>query len=73
LHNQVELIRQQAAQEQISRMSRGLSFSRVVIANLVALAIAGVLALGATTGEHTLLDRLRDMSAQLLARLLAGP
>lgn len=72
LHNQVETIRHQAVQEHFSRVTRGLSFSRVLIANLVALAVAAVLALLATSGEPSFLDRLRDGSAQLLARLLTG-
>jgi len=73
LHNQVETIRRDAVAEQMSRMSRGLSFSRVVIANLVAIAVAAVLALLMTLGEPPLLDALRDVLAQLLARLFAGP
>lgn len=72
LHNQVATIRQQAVQEHLTGVSRGLSFSRVLIANLVALAIAAVLALLATSGEPSILDRLRDGSAQLLARFLTG-
>lgn len=73
LHNQVETIRREAVAEQISRMPRGLSFSRVVIANLVAIAVATVLAVLMTSGEPPLLDALRDVLAQLLARLFAGP
>jgi hypothetical protein len=73
LHNQVETIRHEAITEQMGRMSRGLSFSRVVIANLVALGVVGVLALAATSGEPPLLDALRDVLAQLLARFFTGP
>jgi hypothetical protein len=73
LHNQVETIRHEAITEQMGRMSRGLSFSRVVIANLVALGVVGVLALAATSGEPPLIDALRDVLAQLLARFFAGP
>jgi len=73
LHNQVETIRREAVAEQMARMSRGLSFSGVVIANLLALAVAGVVALAATTGEPPLIQALRDVLAQLVARLFAGP
>jgi hypothetical protein len=73
LHNQVETIRHEAITDQMGRMSRGLSFSRVVIANLVALGVVGVLALAATSGEPPLIDALRDVLAQLLARIFAGP
>lgn len=72
LHNQIETIRQQAIQEHFTRVSRGLSFSRVLIANLVAFAIIGVLALAMTSGEPSVLDQLRDGFAPLLARFLTG-
>jgi hypothetical protein len=72
LHNQIETIRHQAVQEHFTRVSRGLSFSRVLTANLVAFAIVAVLALAATSGEPSVLDRLRDGFAPLLARFLTG-
>jgi hypothetical protein len=73
LHNQAEAIRQQAIADHAARAARALSFPRVVTANLVALALAALLAILATAGEPSLLDRLHDGAAQALARFLAGP
>lgn len=73
LHNRVETIRLEAVAEFPARTPRGLSFSRVVIANLVAIGVAGVLALAASLGEPPLLDALRDVLAQIFARFFTGP
>jgi hypothetical protein len=42
LHNRVETIRREAMEEQLARMPRGQTFSLAVVANLVAIALAGV-------------------------------
>lgn len=73
LHNRVETIRHEAVADFVARMPRGLSFSRVVIANLVAIGVAGVLALATMSGEPPLLDALGDVLGQIVARLFAGP
>ena len=57
----------------IGRIPCGLSFSRFVIANLVAIGLAGMLALAAISGQPPLLDALRDILAQTIARFFAGP
>jgi hypothetical protein len=41
LHNQVEAIRRQAVDEQVGRLPRPPGFSLIVVANLVALGLAG--------------------------------
>ena len=71
--NETKTIRQDAIPDCILRLSSGLSFSRFVIANLVAIGLAGVLALAAISGEPPLLDAPRDVLAQIIARFFAGP
>lgn len=70
LHNQVETIRQQAMAEQLARIGRGMSFGRAVLANLLALALAGgavMLATGAGAGALAeLFHRIAGLAAQLL-------
>ncbi len=73
LHNQVEAIRRQAMEEQMARMSRGQSFVRLVLANLVALILAGVIAFVAWTAEPGLASYVTDTLAQFLAQFSARP
>jgi hypothetical protein len=73
LDNETKTIRQDAIPGCIVRLANGLSFSRFVIANLVAIGLASVLALAAISGESPLLDALRDVLAQIVARFFAGP
>ena len=70
--NETKTIRQDAVSDCIVRSASGLSFSRFVIANLVAIGLAGVLALTAISGKPPLLDALRDVLAQIIARFFAG-
>ncbi len=66
-------IRYRAVSSCMARLPHGLSLSRFVIANLMAIAVAGVLALATASGEPPLLDALRDVFAPIVARLFAGP
>ena len=66
-------IRQYAIPDCITLISHGLSFSRFVIANLVAIGVVVVLALAAISGEPPRLGALRDGLAQIIARFFAGP
>lgn len=68
VHNQIETIRLQAVRDHISRMPRGLSFPRLVMANLVAFAILAVLALAATAIDPGWADRIGEISAPRLAQ-----
>ena len=68
VHNQIETIRLQAVRDHISRMPRGLSFPRLVMANLVAFAILVMLALAATAIDPGWADRIGEMSAPRLAQ-----
>ena len=56
----------------IGQIPRRLSFSRFVIANLVAIGLASVLALAAISGEPPLFDAPRNVLAQTIARIFAG-
>jgi hypothetical protein len=68
LHNQVEEIRRQAVAEQLDRTPRPLGFSGAVLANLLGLALAGLMAGLALALDPTIPSRL----AQMLARLAGG-
>lgn len=70
--NETKTIRQDAIPDIVIRLASGLSFSRFVISNLVAIGVAGVLALAAISGEPPLLDAPRDVLAQIIARFFAG-
>jgi hypothetical protein len=70
LHNQVEVIRRQAMDEQSARMPRGASFGGAVLANLVALALAGAMAVGAVwLLAPGLFARLLQALSQLIAKV----
>jgi hypothetical protein len=73
LHNQVETIRRQAVDEQIGRVRGGLGFGRAVLANLLALAIAGVAVLAFRHAGLSMADLapVTDRIAQLLAQFSA--
>lgn len=73
LHSAAKTIRQDAIPDCIDRLANGLSFSRVVIANLVAIDVMDVLALAAISEEAPRLGALRDVFAPIVARLFAGP
>jgi|GEM_PF-2561497 len=70
LHNQVEVIRREAAAEQIARTPRAPGFGAIVLANLVAIAslIGGAL-LAARFAPPDLLDHLAQLLAHLTARI----
>ena len=70
--NETKTIREDAVPDCILRLACGLSFSRFVIVNLVAIGLAGVLALAARSGGPPLLDAPRDVLAQIIARFFAG-
>lgn len=70
LHNQVEVIRRQAMDEERARIPRGASFGGAVLANLIALAIAGGLAAAAIwLIAPGLVERALQAIAQLLAKV----
>jgi hypothetical protein len=72
LHNQVEAIRRQAMDEELARVARrGQSFPGAVLANLVALAIAGAIVLTASRLDPDIFTRLADQLAQLVAQITA--
>lgn len=75
LHNQVETIRRQAVEEQIGRLGGGLRFRGAVLANLLALALAGgglFLARELDLAPAAdLLATISDRFAQLLAQFSA--
>jgi len=73
LHSAAKTIRQDAIPDCIDPLANRLSFSRFVIANLVAIDVTGVLALAAISGEAPRLGALRDVFAPIDARLFAGP
>lgn len=73
LQSDATTIRQYAIPDAIVLISHGLSFSRFVIANLVAIGVVDVLALAAISGEPPRLGALRDVLAQIIARFFAGP
>lgn len=64
LHNQVESIRLEAAAEQATRMARPMSFTRAVLANLVALLIVGAVAAVALALDPDMPARLASQIAQ---------
>lgn len=68
LHNQAEAIRRQAADEQLARLPRGLSFTGVVAANLVAVALGVALLLLALLVAPAQMAGLLEQVTQLLAR-----
>lgn len=71
LHNQVETIRLDAMKEQLGRVRRGLSFWGALLANLLALAIAGAAVLVASRLDPQIFTRLADQLAQLVAQFTA--
>lgn len=68
LHNQAEAIRRQAADEQLARIPRGLSFTGVVAANLAAVALGIALLLLALLLAPAQMGSLLEQATQLLAR-----
>ncbi len=68
MHNQAEAIRRQAMDEQLARLPRGLSFTGVVAANLVAVALGIALLLAASLAFPDWSAGLVEQVGQLLAR-----
>jgi hypothetical protein len=64
LHNRVEAIRREAAAEQAARMARPMTFGRAVLANLVAVLIAGAAAFVAVALDPEIPSRLAAQLAQ---------
>lgn len=71
LHNQVEAIRRDAAQEAAGRLRRGLSFTGAVAANMIGVALVLGLALLAWNMDPRAFAPLADSFAQLLAQFSA--
>ncbi|WP_137177903.1 hypothetical protein [Roseomonas sp. AR75] len=72
LHNQVAEIRRQAVEEEAARQPRRFGFFRAVLANLVALAIAGLVVLALLAMDPGLPAELAGQAARLLSTINGG-
>lgn len=72
LHNQVAEIRRQAVEEEAARQPRRFGFFRAVLANLVAMAIAGLVILALIAFDPSLPAELAGQAARLLSTINGG-